>query len=115
MWEEVGASIARCLDRVPAGRVFARREGREVFREAEFCGRDGWVFRMDRVVVDGETVTIVDYKTGADPDPASRAARAEADRAQIRNYEAILREIYPGRRIAGTLVRIDEASSEDVA
>ena len=75
--------------------LFVRREGRRVLREADFCDAEGRAFRMDRVVVDPEAVTVVDFKTGVDPDAERRAARVEADRAQVRSYMRILGEVVP--------------------
>ena len=53
--------------------LFEPRPGRRVFREVDFCDAEGRAFRMDRVVVDPDAVTVVDYKTGADTDAGRRA------------------------------------------
>lgn len=70
--------VARYFNKAPAGELFDRKPGRRVYRETDFCDGTGRVFRMDRVVVDEDAVTVVDFKTGAD------AGRVEADRTQIR-------------------------------
>ena len=69
---------------------------------------------MDRVVIDPEVVTVVDFKTGSDPDAGRRAARAEADRAQVRSYMRILGEPSRDDRCAASWPIIDEGRFEAV-
>ncbi len=115
VWEKIGAEITGYFRDSPIRGFFEKKKGRGVFREAEFCAADGRAYRMDRVILDEDAVTVLDYKTGSDPDPVRRAARAESDRAQIRRYAALLREVYPDLPVKASLVRIDEGSTEDVA
>ena len=114
LWRETGRAIVRYFESFPAAALFAKREGRRVLREADFCDAEGRAFRMDRVVVDPDAVTVVDFKTGADPDAGRRAARVEADRAQVRAYMRILGEAVPGRPVRGFLAFIDEGRFEAV-
>jgi ATP-dependent helicase/nuclease subunit A len=114
-WREIGATVARSLAASPVRDLFLKKPGRRVLREAEFCGADGRTLRMDRVVVDEGRVTVLDYKTGADSDPVRRAVRSEADRAQIRRYAALLRDVYPGLEVKAVLVRVDEGVTEEVS
>jgi ATP-dependent helicase/nuclease subunit A len=113
-WEEVGAAIVRYFRDSPVRGLFGKKKGRKVLREASFCGADGRVFRMDRVIIDEDGITVLDYKTGTDPDPVRRAARADGDRAQVRRYTEILRDVFPGLEVRATLARIDEGTVEDV-
>jgi ATP-dependent exoDNAse (exonuclease V) beta subunit len=58
---------------------------------------------MDRVVVDPGCVTVVDWKTGAEGDPAAEHEE------QVRGYLALLAGVYPGRRREGLLAYVDRA------
>jgi ATP-dependent helicase/nuclease subunit A len=80
---------------------FTRAPGREFRKEQEFSDGDGRLFRMDRLVIERDRVTVVDYKTGKERDAEKR------DEAQIRNYMKILREVYPGQRIEGVIAYVD--------
>ena len=80
---------------------FEPHAGREVKREQEFSDEEGHLFRMDRVVVDPDRVTILDFKTGGE----GRAD--EKYRTQMRKYMKIAKDIYPGRRLEGRIVYID--------
>ena len=80
---------------------FARRPGREVWREREFVNAEGRLFRMDRVVTDRDRVVLLDWKTGKDQD-----AEKEHE-AQMRTYLEILEEIYPGKSLEGWIVYVD--------
>jgi ATP-dependent exoDNAse (exonuclease V) beta subunit len=85
--------------RIPAiEQYFTRKEGRFVLNEQEFAAPDGSLVRMDRVVVDADFVTVIDYKTG-DEKPGYTE--------QITKYMSILRDFYPGRQIQGLLLYID--------
>jgi len=62
--------------------------------------------RVDRLVVEGERVLVVDFKTNR-PAPARIE---DADPAYIRQmalYAAVLAEVFPGRRIEAALVWTD--------
>lgn len=59
--------------------------------------------RIDRLAVTSDRVIIADFKTAARP-PASADAIPATTVAQLAAYAALLREIYPGRRIRALLV-----------
>ena len=63
---------------------------------------------MDRVIVDPESVLVVDFKTGG-PTPL-----ADEYREQLRRYRGLLAEIYPGRSIRSVLSYLDQDRIEEV-
>ena len=67
---------------------------------------DGRLFRMDRVVVDTDTVTVIDFKTGEDKDTYSE---------QIHGYITILQNLYTDRAIHGILAFVDRKKIQVVA
>jgi ATP-dependent exoDNAse (exonuclease V) beta subunit len=77
-----------------------------VLREQEFCDEAGRLFRMDRVVVDPDRVTVVDFKTGAE-----ETGRYEED---VRTYARILGQVYPERHVDGLLAYVDAGSVQKV-
>ena len=77
---------------------FTRIQDRIILNEQEFVANDGRLFRMDRVVIDTDTVTVLDYKTGEEKDTYSD---------QINGYFAILQDLYPEKTIHGGLAYID--------
>ncbi len=87
---------------------FREREGRMIFTEKEMVDRSGRLFRMDRLVIDPDTVTVLDFKTGSD-------AAAERDEEQVRRYLAVVAELYPGRTVRGILVYVDVSRTVVVA
>ncbi len=58
--------------------------------------------QVDRLVVTGEAVLIVDYKTNLDP-PRSFAAVPPAYVRQLALYRAVIAKIYPGRSVRAVL------------
>ncbi len=85
--------------RIPAlEQYFVRKEGRVALNEQEFTAPDGTLVRMDRVVVDTDVVTVIDYKTGDEKPGYSE---------QIAKYMGILRNFYDGRTVQGMIVFID--------
>ncbi|MBU2573501.1 MAG: UvrD-helicase domain-containing protein [Elusimicrobia bacterium] len=79
-------TLSAFLSLPQARELFAARPDRRVFTEAEFIDRNGNLFRMDRVIIDKDAVTVVDFKTGAE--------NTEKYAAQMKNYLAIISEVY---------------------
>jgi ATP-dependent exoDNAse (exonuclease V) beta subunit len=77
---------------------YESRPGRRVMNEQEFVRADGRLFRMDRVILDDDTATILDFKTGEEKD---------AYQEQMDGYIHILRDIYPERTVHAMLAYID--------
>lgn len=97
----IGDSIIGLLRKDEILGYFQDRPGRMVRNEQEFADPDGNLFRMDRVIIDMEKITVLDYKTGNDN------ASEEKYEAQMKNYTKILGEIYPGVKIDGMLAYVD--------
>jgi ATP-dependent exoDNAse (exonuclease V) beta subunit len=86
------------LEKSEARQFFLARNGRKILNEQEFARPDGRLFRMDRLLVDLDAVTVIDFKTGNE-----NAEYAE----QVRGYMNILSDVYPGRSIRGFLAYVD--------
>jgi len=69
--------------------------------EQEIVDADGGLFRIDRLVIDGDRVTIVDFKTGSDIGSEQRHSD------QVKNYMKIVSAVYSGRPVQAMLVYID--------
>jgi hypothetical protein len=80
---------------------FTDLPGRRVLIEQEIVDPDGSLFRMDRLVVDKECATIIDYKTGTDTGAEDRHME------QVRNYMKITAAIIPDRPVIGLIIYID--------
>jgi len=106
--EEAGTSLRRAFGKSVEAAWFEPRPKRVVHREFDVCDAGGDVFRMDRVVVDPESVLVVDFKTGG------RSEFAEEYREQIRRYRGLLKDLYPGRPVRGLLAFLDQDRIEEV-
>jgi ATP-dependent helicase/nuclease subunit A len=80
----------------------ARAEA-EIAGRVEISGKSAEVAgRIDRLAITPSQVTLVDYKTGRPPrDPT---AVPESHLRQLAIYEALLRDLYPGRAIVTSVV-----------
>ncbi len=103
-------AVSGLIKSAPLSEYFTRRAGRLVFTEKELCDGSGRLFRTDRIVVDAERVTVLDYKTGGEEREGADAAYDE----QMRTYARILGRIYPGRRIEALLVFTDRGAVRSV-
>jgi ATP-dependent exoDNAse (exonuclease V) beta subunit len=65
---------------------FEAKDGRTIKTEAEFADKDGNISRVDRLIVDKDIVTIIDFKTGAE--------NTEKYANQLKRYLALAAEIY---------------------
>jgi len=114
LYESVGRAISAYFGEAGSSlaEYFEEREGRRVLREFNFCDAGGNVYRMDRVVLDADAVTIIDFKTGFVSEKERRERRDAEDQQQMRDYMKIIKEIYPGKRVRGILASIDEKRAE---
>jgi len=94
--------LVRMLQTPQLREYFQRKTGREVLVEKEFSDRWGALYRMDRVIIDPERVTVIDFKTGTPTEED-----LEKYRTQIMVYMDILRGIYTQKEVKGILVFLD--------
>lgn len=100
--DRIGALLAH-----PAlGPLLAPPAG-DVLNEVEILDADGQVFRVDRLIVEEDRVTVVDWKTGREV--------SEDHRHQVARYGRLVSALYPGRQVLGRLVylvleRVEEVS-----
>jgi ATP-dependent helicase/nuclease subunit A len=80
---------------------FVPKPGRTVRREQEFSDREGSLLRMDRVIMDEDRITVMDYKTGGEKKAEEKYF------SQLKNYIRILKDLYPGREVAGLVAYVD--------
>jgi ATP-dependent helicase/nuclease subunit A len=73
---------------------------RLIFNEKEVVDPQGRLFRIDRMVVDRDTATVIDFKTGG-------TAREADYIRQLRNYMGIANGIYPGRKVQSFICYLD--------
>ncbi|NTU42724.1 MAG: hypothetical protein HGA78_06655, partial [Nitrospirales bacterium] len=107
--EETKAAITALLRNREMACYFEQIPGREIRREQEYADSAGRLFRMDRVVIDADSVTVIDYKTGKDKGPL------DIYRGQMGNYMRILADVYPGKRVEGIIAFVDLNDLEKMA
>jgi ATP-dependent exoDNAse (exonuclease V) beta subunit len=61
---------------------------------------------MDRIVVDTNTITVIDFKTGDDK---------EGYTEQVKRYTDILKSYYPERSVQGILAFVDRKNLRVIA
>lgn len=101
------AAIAEFLREESVAAYFERRPGRVVMQEQELADSSGRLFRLDRLIVDPETITVFEYKTGGEEND-------ERHLSQMRNYLRLIGEIYRGRKIEGLIAYVDAKSIREV-
>jgi ATP-dependent helicase/nuclease subunit A len=97
---QIRATLLAFLGQKDILEYFSRRPGREIRREQELASARGKLLRADRVVIDTESVTVIDFKTGT---PKKEQEYEE----QLRGYMAILKEIYTKKNVVGVLAYVD--------
>jgi ATP-dependent exoDNAse (exonuclease V) beta subunit len=99
--EELTDTLNKFIMKSEIGEFFKKKPGKTILREQEFSDRRGNLFRLDRVILDTEKITVIDYKTGHE-----RGAD-DTNRAQMKTYLTILREVYPDRHAEGIIAYVD--------
>jgi RecB family exonuclease len=97
--KDLAALLAGMIAGTELRPYFAARPGRVVFTEQEFCDASGRLLRMDRVVLDPDGVTVIDWKTGSE-DPGEHEA-------QIFDYARVLSSVFPGKPVGALLAYVD--------
>jgi len=114
--EEIVRTLSGYFEASPLAELFARKPGRGVRREFNVCDGRGQAFRMDRVVLDPDRITVLDFKTGGgDPDPGAKAEREGSDLEQLAVYRRLLTELFPGLPVWGFLAYVDQGRWELLA
>jgi len=104
---EINSTVRAFLSDRGVKELFSAKPGRIVFREKDFANASGLLYRMDRMVVDPDTVTVIDFKTGGDE-------LEEEYRGQVRNYMVLLRQMYPGKNVRGVIAYVDKHVMREV-
>jgi ATP-dependent exoDNAse (exonuclease V) beta subunit len=99
--EEITHTVKELIEHRDMVEFFQKKPGRTIMREQECSDTKGTVFRLDRVILDTDKITVIDYKTGHDRDAG------DAYMVQIKKYMKILREVYPGKPVEGIIAYID--------
>jgi ATP-dependent exoDNAse (exonuclease V) beta subunit len=99
--EEIGEIVAGILGHRELADYFQKKPGRSIRNEQEVSDGEGRLFRIDRLVLDETTVTVIDYKTGREK------GAEEDDEAQMKNYMKILRDVFSDRKVEGLLAYVD--------
>jgi ATP-dependent exoDNAse (exonuclease V) beta subunit len=99
--EEIREIVVNLLGHGELADYFKIKPGRSIRNEQEVSDGEGRLFRIDRLVLDENRATVIDYKTGREK------GAEENDRSQMKNYMKILREVFPGRVVEGLLAYVD--------
>ncbi len=106
--KEIKALVIEIVSNKEIERYFKPAPGRLIRKEQEYSDNLGRLFRMDRVVIDNDAVTVIDYKTGKDKEALDKY------RAQLKNYMSILRDVYTGKTVKGVIAFVDLAEMERI-
>jgi len=99
--KEITHTVKELIEHRDMVEFFKKKRGRTIMREQEFSDTKGNLFKLDRVILDTDKITVIDYKTGHDRDAD------DAYKVQIKTYMKILREVYPGEPVEGIIAYID--------
>jgi ATP-dependent exoDNAse (exonuclease V) beta subunit len=99
--EEIQSTVIGLLEHEEMTDYFRQKTGRTIRREQEFSDAEGRLFRMDRVIMDKDRITVVDYKTGREKDTEGKY------QGQMKAYMKILKGVYPQMEVEGIIAYVD--------
>jgi ATP-dependent exoDNAse (exonuclease V) beta subunit len=99
--DEMKETISEFLMHKDISGYFGQQADRKIMREQECVDGEGNLYRMDRVIIDNDRVTVLDYKTGTDK------SAEEKYRLQMKTYMRILKGIFAGRTVDGIIGYVD--------
>jgi|WetSurMetagenome_2_1015567.scaffolds.fasta_scaffold00868_7 ATP-dependent helicase/nuclease subunit A len=100
--DDVNAALESFLAQPDIAEYFSTKQGRTVWSEKEVVDSTGRLFRIDRLVIDPDKITIMDFKTGGEEDDEGRHL------PQMKNYMQIVRGIYPSHVVSGVIAYVDQ-------
>ena len=112
--EKVGKIIIEFLSLEDVRKWFKKQPNRQILREVEYVDEDGSLYRMDRLVIDPERITVIDFKTGEELPFPDKELPGQAYRKQIKKYMKLLEKLYPQKECKGYLAFIETKYSEEV-
>jgi len=104
-WKALEEDV-RCLVHEPQLKPFFDTGTREVFCELEVVDAFGEAKRIDRLIVGNDSIDLIDYKSSQDG--------RDDHHAQVKKYVQLVGELYPGRRVRGWLIYLNDRSLEAV-
>lgn len=99
--EEIKETVMRLIGHEDLAEYFSQKPGRAIRCEQEFSDAEGRLYRMDRVIIDKDKITVIDYKTGGEK------VSGEKYLLQMKTYMRILKGVYPGREVGGIIAYVD--------
>ncbi len=90
--------ILKILNNNDLSPSFVQKEGRRVLNEQDVTTAGGELYRIDRLVIDPDSIAVIDYKTGKE-NPEYKT--------QVQRYMKIARNLYPDRPVRGYLAYVD--------
>ncbi|MFI5251996.1 MAG: UvrD-helicase domain-containing protein [Bacteroidota bacterium] len=106
--ENTSETIQQFLELDTMRELFTEKPGREIFIEQDITDRNGRLFRIDRMVVDTDRITVIDFKTGNDE-------MKDKYESQVRNYLHLVHELYPAKQVHGLIAYIDLKTTTNVS
>jgi ATP-dependent helicase/nuclease subunit A len=98
--KEIEDAIFDFFAHPPFRRFFLHGEDTIVYTEKELVDRKGAAYKVDRIIIHGNFVDIIDFKTGE--------TRSPDHIEQIANYGRLLKEIHKEKTISEHILYIDE-------
>ncbi len=105
-FQQIKETILNFLNLDKVREWFNERPGRQVYREIEYTNEQGLLYRIDRVVIDSEIITIIDFKTGTD--------ELDYYYTQLRNYIRIVKNLNQQKEVKGYIVFIETGKIKEV-
>jgi ATP-dependent exoDNAse (exonuclease V) beta subunit len=104
-FDEYEATVEKLIEDKNCKQFFFVEDG-DVYQEKEIIDSSGSTRRIDRLIVTGNDVRIIDFK-------GSREGEA-LHREQVKEYLKLIKEIYPEKSVKGFLVYLDTISVEEI-
>ncbi len=97
---EIKKIFSKMLQKDEIRTFFENRPGRKCFNEFEVVDEHGRIHRIDRLVVDANQITVIEYKTGQ---------ASDEHKEQVSLYMGLISEIYKGYLVKGFIYYLDLA------
>ncbi len=97
---EIEEKVRKIISNELLKRYFSPTEGMTIYCEVDVIDEAGNTKRIDRLVIENDSVTLLDFKTGS-------RENISRDKKQIKEYIDLIRKVYPDRGIRGLIIYLE--------
>ncbi len=105
-FDEIKKILLKFLEHQLVREWFIEKKDRIIQNEVEYIDENGALYRIDRILIDPDRLTIIDFKTGFD--------QSDRHKIQLKRYMELLGKITSEKKVSGYIAYVEKAETVEV-